>query len=79
MTGRSSHVIQEKRGDPFIRTNVYENTIGTINPNSRAGQNNEISLLNEEGVVRTNIREKNFDIIVERPVVKRSSSRSLMT
>lgn len=68
--GRGSHVIQERRGDPTIRTNVYENTRGTINPNSRGGANNEISLVNEEGVVRTQVTDKTFDVIVERPVVR---------
>ena len=67
--GRRSHVVQERRLDQVIRTNVYENNIGHVT-GGHFNANAVVSVVHEEGVLRNNVIDKTFEVIVEKPVVR---------
>ena len=67
--GRRSHVVQERRLEPIIRTNVYEHSTGNYQ-GIRQTANGVVNLVNEEGIVRNNVIDKTFEVIVEKPVVR---------
>jgi len=68
MIGRGS-VVSERKLQPRITTNVTENVRGSFHPSAKQ-INNQVAVVREEGVIHTNIVEKSFDMIVEKPVIR---------
>ena len=67
---KSSHVTEERRAPVLISHNVTETIKGERRSHYAGDNSSRLAMVTEEGVIKQNVVDKTFDVIVEVPVVR---------